>query len=71
MNVRNQDTQSHDLADHDAFSRTFQPGQLSIGFIAPACGYPDSPFPSLSDQAEIVQSLENQMLMRHYKGFLD
>lgn len=58
MNVRNQDTRSHDLADHDAFSRTFQPDQLSIGFIAPACGYPDSPFPSLSDQAEIVQSLD-------------
>lgn len=58
MNVRNQDTRSHDLADHDAFSRTFQQDQLSIGFIAPACGYPDSPFPSLSDQAEIVQSLD-------------
>lgn len=54
-----QDTQSHDLANHVAFSRTFQAGQLTIGFIAPACGYPDSPFPSLSDQAEIVQSLDN------------
>lgn len=54
-----QDTQSHDLANHVAFSRTFQAGQLTIGFIAPACGYPDSPFPSLSDQAEIVQSLDD------------
>lgn len=57
--MMDQDTQSHDLANHVAFSRTFQAGQLTIGFIAPACGYPDSPFPSLSDQAEIVQSLDD------------
>ena len=57
--MMDQDTQSHDLANHVAFSRTFQAGQLTIGFIAPACGYPNSPFPSLSDQAEIVQSLDD------------
>lgn len=53
-----QKNQSHDLADHAAFSSTFQPDQLTIGFISPARGYPDSPFPSLADQAEIVQRLD-------------
>ena len=53
-----QENQSHGLAGHQAFNRTFQPGQLTIGFISPACGYPDSPFPDLSNQAEIVQSLD-------------
>ncbi|WP_311969370.1 LLM class oxidoreductase [Pseudomonas baltica] len=53
-----QNNQSHDLANHTTFSRTFQPGELTIGFISPACGYPDSPFPSLADQAEIVQRLD-------------
>lgn len=54
----NQDSHSNDLANHGAFNRTFQEGQLTIGFISPACGYPDSPFPSLSDQAEIAQRLD-------------
>jgi len=53
-----QDNQSHDLASHTAFNRTFQEGQLTIGFISPACGYPDSPFPTLDDQAQIVQQLD-------------
>lgn len=56
--MMNQENQSQGLASHTAFNRTFQPGQLTIGFISPACGYPDSPFPSLSGQAEIVQSLD-------------
>lgn len=54
----NQDSHSNDLANHAAFNQTFQKGQLTIGFISPACGYPDSPFPSLADQAEIVQRLD-------------
>lgn len=54
----NPDTPSPSLAHHAAFSRTFQPDQLTIGFISPARGYPDSPFPSLADQAEIVQRLD-------------
>jgi luciferase-type oxidoreductase len=56
--MMNQDSHSNDLAHHTAFNQTFQQGQLTIGFISPACGYPDSPFPSLSDQAEIVQRLD-------------
>lgn len=56
--MMNHDNQSHDLANHDTFNRTFEQGQLTIGFISPACGYPDSPFPNLADQAEIVQSLD-------------
>lgn len=54
----NPDTPSSSLVDHTAFSRTFQPDQLTIGFISPARGYPDSPFPKLADQAEIVQRLD-------------
>jgi luciferase-type oxidoreductase len=52
------DNRSHDLTNHTTFNQTFQEGQLTLGFISPARGYPDSPFPSLSDQAEIVQSLD-------------
>lgn len=52
------DNQAHDLTNHTTFNQTFQEGQLTLGFISPARGYPDSPFPSLSDQAEIVQSLD-------------
>lgn len=55
----NQDSHSNDLTNHAAFNQTFEQGQLTIGFISPACGYPDSPFPSLSDQAEIVQGLDH------------
>lgn len=53
-----QDNPSHDLTNHTTFNQTFQEGQLTIGFISPARGYPDSPFPSLTDQAEIVQRLD-------------
>jgi luciferase-type oxidoreductase len=53
-----QDNPSHDLTNHTTFNQTFQEGQLTIGFISPARGYPDSPFPSLADQAEIVQRLD-------------
>jgi len=53
-----QNNQSLGLENHTAFSGTFQRDQLTIGFISPARGYPDSPFPSLEDQAEIVQRLD-------------
>ncbi|MFK3724302.1 LLM class oxidoreductase [Pseudomonas monteilii] len=44
--------------DHSSFTRTFRFGKLSIGFISPASGYPDSPIPNLLDQSEIVQRLD-------------
>jgi hypothetical protein len=34
------------LASHRGFSRVFQPGQLTFGFIAPLEGNPDSPAPN-------------------------
>ena len=46
------------LHSHTAFNRTFCSGQLTIGFISPASGYPDSPAPSLLDQSEIVTRLD-------------
>ncbi|WP_439858103.1 LLM class oxidoreductase [Pseudomonas syringae] len=53
-----QNNQSLGLENHTVFSGTFQPDKLTIGFISPARGYPDGPFPSLEDQAEIVQRLD-------------
>ena len=33
------------LQNHRGFARTFQPGKLTLGLIAPFKGYPDSPVP--------------------------
>lgn len=46
------------LATHRGFSRVFQPGKLTFGFIAPLEGYPDSPGPSLADHAAIAQKAD-------------
>lgn len=43
---------------HAGFARTFVPGRLTIGFIAPARGYPDSPLPDLRTQSAIVRKLD-------------
>jgi luciferase-type oxidoreductase len=53
------DDSTHNLSGHISFNKVFQPRRLTIGFIAPAEGYPDSPAPTLSDQAEIVRMLDN------------
>jgi luciferase-type oxidoreductase len=51
---------TNDLLDtHIGFKRTFQSGQLTIGFVSPAEGYPDSPIPGLSNQPEIVRMLDD------------
>ncbi len=44
---------------HPGFARTFAPGRLTIGFIAPAEGYPDSPMPDLRNQAAVVRKLDD------------
>lgn len=44
---------------HTGFGRTFQPDQLTIGFVSPAEGYPDSPIPSLTNQPAIVRMLDD------------
>lgn len=47
-----------ELATHRGFSRVFQPGKLTFGFIAPLEGYPDSPGPSLADHAAMAQKVD-------------
>lgn len=46
---------SRETADHRGFARIFQPGRLTFGFIAPLEGYPDNPFPTLTDHTALVQ----------------
>lgn len=43
----NATTLTDDLVGHPGFTRVFQPGRLTFGFIAPLEGYPDSPAPTL------------------------
>jgi len=44
-----------ELQAHPGFSRVFQPGKLTFGFIMPLEGYPDSPFPLLEDHQMMAQ----------------
>lgn len=37
------------LAQHRGYARIFQPGKLTLGFVAPLEGYPDTPGPKLAD----------------------
>ncbi len=43
------------LQQHQGFSRTFQPGKLTLGLIAPFKGYPDSHTPEMDDFAEMAR----------------
>lgn len=44
-----------DLSQHPGYSRVFQPGKLSIGFIMPLESYPDSPFPTLAEHGRLAR----------------
>lgn len=46
------------LTGHRAYSRVFQPGSLTFGFIAPLEGYPNSPAPSLRDHIALAQQAD-------------
>lgn len=46
------------LAEHKAYSKVFRPGKLSFGLIAPMRGYPNSPFPDMSNHAAIVKKAD-------------
>ncbi|RIY31040.1 LLM class flavin-dependent oxidoreductase [Psittacicella hinzii] len=46
------------MANHPAFSKVFIPGKLTLGLISPFKGYPDSPFPDISDLGEVAQQAE-------------
>jgi len=43
-----------DLQVHPGYSRVFQPGKLTFGFIMPLEGYPDSPFPVLENHQQLA-----------------
>jgi luciferase-type oxidoreductase len=47
-----------DLARHPGYTRIFQPGHLTFGFIAPLESYPDSPGPTLADHAALAMKAD-------------
>jgi len=47
-----------DLASNTAYVRVFQPGHLTLGFIAPLEGYPNAPWPTLSNHAAMVRKAD-------------
>jgi luciferase-type oxidoreductase len=55
MNGETNGNPSASLTNHAAFARVFQPRRLTIGFIAPLEGYPDSPAPTLHNHAAMAR----------------
>ncbi len=47
-----------DLAGHAAYARVFQPGRLTLGFIAPLEAYPNAPWPTLKDHAALARKVD-------------
>jgi len=52
------DAVAADLAGHAAYARVFQPGRLTLGFIAPLEAYPDAPWPTLADHAALARKVD-------------
>lgn len=50
------------LQNHRGFARSFQPGKLTLGLIAPFMGYADSPFPDMTDFSALVKQADNSGL---------
>ncbi|HEY0290623.1 MAG TPA: LLM class oxidoreductase [Pseudomonas sp.] len=48
-----------ELEQHPGYSRVFQPGQLTFGFIAPLESYPDSPGPTMAEHAELARKVDD------------
>ena len=46
------------LANHPGFSRVFGKGQLTMGFILPLEGYPNTATPTLANHLEMAQLAE-------------
>jgi luciferase-type oxidoreductase len=44
-----------ELVNHRGFDRVFRPGKLTLGFITPLEGYPDSAAPTLANHAEMAR----------------
>ncbi|WP_267397008.1 MULTISPECIES: hypothetical protein [unclassified Sphingomonas] len=53
------DALAPDLAGHAAYARVFQPGQLTLGFIAPLEAYPSAPWPTLADHAALARKVDD------------
>lgn len=51
-------TLPQELRSHPGYTRVFQPGHLTFGFIAPLESYPDSPGPTLEDHVEMAQKVD-------------
>ncbi|TDV50250.1 luciferase-type oxidoreductase [Pseudomonas graminis] len=49
---------SSQLQLHPGYSRVFEPGHLTFGFIAPLESYPDSPGPTLQDHVAMAQKAD-------------
>lgn len=58
MTTRKTIKYSSNLENHNAYTRLFRPGKLSFGLIAPMQGYPNSPFPDMSNHLEIVKKAD-------------
>ena len=52
------------LQNHRGFARTFQPGKLTLGLIAPFKGYPDSPVPEMDDFATVIKAADQSGIAR-------
>lgn len=50
---------TQELSTHIGYHKLFQPAKLSFGLIAPMKGYPDSPFPDMTDHERIVQKADD------------
>lgn len=47
-----------ELVQHPGYTRVFQPGHLTFGFIAPLESYPDTPGPTLAGHTEMARKVD-------------
>ena len=55
---RHETRETQGFQAHAGFSRVFQPGQLTFGFIAPLESYPDQPAPSMRDHLALARKAD-------------
>lgn len=47
-----------ELLQHPGYARVFAPGHLTVGFIAPLESYPNAPWPTLADHADMARKVD-------------
>lgn len=47
------------LENHAGYQKLFQPSKLTFGLIAPMKGYPQSPFPDMSDHETLIKKADD------------